>query len=106
MQRGEWSLTSLIVDMEAILTSQQAEVRQRGLRLLDAALSHLPAHAASVSSTQQVDAMAAFFTQRMGDERCSTTQPNTTLHTQHGRSAADRLPPHVASLSSLDCVAA
>ena len=69
VERGEWTMASLVADMAAILTSQQAEVRQRGLRLVHAALTQLSADALRLHSQPQVDALATFLTQRTSDER-------------------------------------
>ena len=73
MQRGEWTLPSLVADMGAVLTSQHADVRQRGLRLLTEALSTRAADSLQLRTQQPVDALAAFLTQRMSDERYNRT---------------------------------
>ena len=83
VQSGQWSLPLLVSDLEAVLTSQQAEVRQRGLRLIHAVLDRVRPDALQLAA-QQVDAMAAFFTQRLSDERYGAGLHNqTTQITAH-----------------------
>ena len=94
--RGEWSLPSLISDMASILTSERAETRQCGLRLLNAALAEAAVDTLQLHS-KQVDSMAAFFTQRMSDERCVHDSDHAAAAASISQSAQPCLPPALPS---------